>query len=525
MFRPFSPRTFEQVRTSHIRAFAARELRRRQRAPDSLLDHLHLTMDGYIEGGFVHRLVSTVEQFILKCEAKLSPRLMIFAPPRHGKSQIVSRALPSWFLGRNPRAEVIAASSTQDLADDFGLDVRNILNNPVYHDIFPKAAIDPASNSVSKVVMQAGGAYRAVGMNTVVVGRGANLLIIDDPIKDRKTAYSQLERDNIDASYRTNFRTRVAPGGGIILMHQRWHTDDLAGRLLARSRTNPDADQWEVLNLPAIAETDDDWRLAGEALFPERWNLKKLAALRAEMTEDEWLALFQQRPVKQEGGWFKADWFQYYSKLPNDLFWYIGADYAVSTDSRADNTAIIPVGIDHKRNLYVAPDFFLGKLEPGDAVNKTLELARKYKARHVAADAGPVDIALRAIFKERMRDLNYFIHIEGIRRSVKKHIIAASYHARMQNRSVWFPDNRLMREQFIPNHLNFIPEADNTHDDEIDAMANLCTMLDTIAAPVPDVPLPEVEEDPWDKILARGGAGEAHAPFARLNGERYLQVG
>ena len=529
MFAPCNPPGYEAWRKQQLQNRAIRELTRRSRARNSLTDFIKLTNPDYVEGTFTRRLINRVTKFVADCEAGKSPHLMIFAPPRHGKSEIISRALPTWYLGRNPSHEIIAASSGQDIADEFGLYVRNVLNAPLYPDLFPRCQLDPASNAVSRVTTMQRGGYRAVGVGAQIVGRGGHLIILDDPVKGRVEAYSGSQRKALYDWYRSNLYTRRAPGAGVLLMHQRWHPEDLAGTLLNMPK-DADSPEWEVLSLPAIAEKADDWREAGEALFPERWPLSELRRVRATLDPSEWLAMYQQQPVKEEGGWFKQECFQFYSQLPADLYWYIGADYAVSTSSYADDSAIIPIGIDADRNLYVAPDFFLGKLEPLDAVNKTLDLAKKYDAKFIAADDGVIEKALRAIFRERCRERNQFINFHGVRRTEKKHIVAATYHARLQQRKVWFPDNQAIRRQVIPEHLNFIPDADNAKDNFIDGMANGCTMLDGMASPAPPVELPTLSDEEadaamWDKILSRGGAAEPKTKFQRLNGEGYKAVG
>ena len=521
------PPTYAQWQQDMVRSAALRELAVRRRARNSLIDFIHLCSHDYIEGIFTRRLINAVMAFVRDCEAGLSPHLMIFAPPRHGKSQIISRALPVWYLGRNPRHEIIAASSGQDIADEFGLYVRNMMNEPIFADLFPECHIDPSSNAVSKVTTMERGGYRAVGVGAQIVGRGGNLIIIDDPVKGRKEAYSAVERKNLYDWYRSNLYTRRAPGAGVLLMHQRWHPEDLAGTLIDKMKETSEGHEWSVINLPAIAEEDDEWRVKGEALFPERWPLKELTPIRSTMEPSEWLALYQQRPVMEEGGWFKQEFFQFYDQLPEDLYWYIFADYAVSVSSHADDSAIFPVGIDSNRNLYVAPDLFLGKLEPLDAVNKTLDFVQKYKAKYVAADDGVIEAALKAIFRERCRERNQFVSFHGVKRTVKKHIVAASYHARMQQCKVYWPDNSTVRMTVIPQHLNFLPDADNKHDDSIDGMANGCTMLDTMASPAPPVELPPVDEEAedeamWGKILGRAARlNSPKASFSKMNGEPY----
>jgi len=530
------PKNWSGLQHAYNQAAALHELRLRADALHSVRSLARLFTPTYIDGEFNKRLGAVIDAFLDACEAGQSPRVMIFAPPRSGKSELISRMLPLRILGRHPEWEVIAASASQDLSDEFGLFVRNRLNDPLYTQLYPDVKLDPSSNAVSRVTTLQRGGYRAVGIGTQVVGRGANIAIVDDPIKGRKEAYSQLYRDDLYAWYRANMRTRLAPGGGIIIMHQRWHPDDLAGTLLALAKTDPDADHWQVHSFAALAEapTDaastDDWREPGEPLFPERWPLHEMLSLKASMLPEEWLAMYQQRPVRAEGGFFKAEWFQFYSSLPKDLNWYLGVDFAASTSTYADSTAIFPVGISSNRDLYVAPDFFLGRMEAPAVAEKLLDLADKYKVMGIACDNQVLDKVFMPFLRERMRKRNRFYSFQPVKRTEGKHIVAIPLQARMQSRSVWWPDNKPVRETVVPQFLNFIPDADNKHDDAIDALANSCQMLDKLISPAPAAPLPSLrpedeEEARWEKILSQGlHALEEPVPFQRLNGDSYKRA-
>lgn len=457
-------------------------------------------------------------------------RLMVFAPPRHGKSLVVSRLLPAYLLGRDPKHEVLCAAGTQNLADEFGLFVRNLLNTPVYQEICPQAKIDKNSNAVSKLTMAAGGGYRSVGCGVQIVGRGAGTLIIDDPYPSRTEAYSATTRAGLSGWYRTEARTRLAPQGRIILMHQRWHPEDLAAELLAQAAKDPEADQWRVLIYPAIAEAGyadafERCREPGMELDPRRWHMKALRALRSGMPEDEWLALYQQRPVNAEGGFFKADWFQYHSGLPDKLNWFIGVDFAATADTRNDRCAFVPVGVNSKGDWYIPSDYVFEHLESPDAVERLLDLVAKYKPVFVATEKGVLDRVMRPILRVAMSKRQTFVSFREVSRTSGKHIMAAPLQARLQARTLYFPQDRRTKEQVVPQFLDFIPEADNKVDDMIDALANLAQVIPVVAGPEPELPPlpkdPQKEEDErWERIMA-GQRRESPVPFARFNGKPY----
>ena len=516
---PFSVPVSPAARIARVSA--RYELSRRVRSRTQLQDFYRLCEPDYILGDWIADLITHLEWMEKTPDAKL----MIFAPPRHGKSQTVSRVLPSWLLGRNPRAEVMLTASTQDLADEFGRYVRNKLNDPVIQEVFPHAAIDDSANAVDKVLLKTGGGFRAIGVGGQMVGRGADFLIVDDPYKNRQQAYSASERAKLFNWYRTDARTRLAPGGRIALMHQRWHINDLASELIKLADSDPLADQWRVVVYSAIcenAETDPLGREVGWPLDPVRWPIKQLYPLRANALETEWLALYQQRPVKEEGGFFKVEWFQFYSQLPSKLTWYIGVDGAASTSSAADKTALVPIGFDGTGDGYVAPDFVLARIDTLEACNKLLDLVVKYKAAGICVEKGMYTRSIEPFFKQLMLTRKIFVTVYEITRAEGKHIVAIPLQARMNQRKVWFPDNSQMRSEVRPQFLNFMPDADNDEDDFIDGAANLYQAMDKIALPMPDAPLPVMsdndEEDArWKKILANGRE-PVRAAFTRLNG-------
>jgi predicted phage terminase large subunit-like protein len=235
-------------------------------------------------------------------------RLMIFLPPRHGKSLIGSAIFPAWYLGRHPERHLIFATYGQELSDDSGRQVRDFIADPVHRAIFPGCSLREDSSAAHRFNTVRGGAYFAVGRGGPITGRGAHLLVIDDPLKDCAEANSETVRRALYDWYSSVAYTRLAPNGAIVLIQNRWHEDDLAGRLLANSF----GDDWEVLSLPAIAEHDESFRREGEALWPDRFGLLELGKIRNALGGRAWASLYQQRPAAAEGTIFKRDWWQFY---------------------------------------------------------------------------------------------------------------------------------------------------------------------------------------------------------------------
>jgi len=239
------------------------------------------------------------------------PRLIITMPPRHGKSEVASKKLPAWFLGRNPSKEIIIASYGADLAYDFSRIARNTFKERGPELWEHNVAKD--SGAVNRWGVEAHrGGLTAAGVGGPITGRGADVAIIDDPFKNDEEANSATHRKKVWNWYVSTLRTRLAPGGAIVLIQTRWHEDDLAGRLIKEMKNG--GERWEVLNLPAFAEENDPLgREPGEPLWPERYSKKTLEHTKKALGLYWWSALYQQNPKPLEGKHFKREFFRYYS--------------------------------------------------------------------------------------------------------------------------------------------------------------------------------------------------------------------
>ena len=276
--------------------------------------------------GWVHReICETLMRFYIDVIEKRSPRLIITMPPRHGKSQIVSRFFPAWLFGVNPDIQIIAASYSADLAQRMNKDVQKIMDQPEYARVFPWTSLSSQRNAGGRTgairtmnlfeIPRRRGSYRSVGVGNGITGMGCHILNIDDPIKDRNDADSPTIRRKVWEWYTSTARSRLAPGGGVILTQTRWHEDDLAGRLLQKSATG-EGEHFDIINYPAIAEHDEPHRKKGEALHPERYPISELQKLMKAVGSRDWEALYQQHPMPVTGGIFKREWFRFY--IPGD---------------------------------------------------------------------------------------------------------------------------------------------------------------------------------------------------------------
>lgn len=297
------------------------ELAKRELARRHLADFVLYTYPGYLMG-WVHReLCDALEWFYAETIAKRSPRLLVTMPPRHGKSELVSRRFPAWVFGRNPDLQIIAASYSSDLAKRMNRDTQRIIDSVLYRNVFPKTSLSGKNiatsahgaflrNSEMFEIVNAKGSYRGAGVGNAITGMGCNALLIDDPLKDRRDASSETVRNNVWDWYASTAYTRLSPGGGVMLTQTRWHEDDLAGRLLDAAKN--DGDQWRVINFPAIAEENELHRMVGDPLHPDRYPLDALRSIERTIGSYEWSSLYQQHPSADGGNIVKRAWIKYY---------------------------------------------------------------------------------------------------------------------------------------------------------------------------------------------------------------------
>lgn len=327
------------------------------------------------------RMHAYLDRRLLDVAAGRTPRLVISAPPRHGKSSLASRYFPAWFLGTLPDRRVILVSYEASFAASWGRKVRDLLEEHGQRLFGVCVRSDVRGASEFEIVGRDGGMITA-GVNGPITGRGGDLIVIDDPIKNQTEAVSQHLREKIWDWYETTLRTRLEPAGAIVVMMTRWHHEDLAGRLLAGSGRDG-SDAWEEVALRAIAEEDDVLgRTPGSPLFPERWSLAALEKVRASCSSETWEALYQQRPSKREGGAFKRQWFRYYDSTPDCPIAFLTVDLAASLRETADYTVVAAWGLGSDRRLYLL-DLARARLEGPDIVPLVRRIADERKASAV----------------------------------------------------------------------------------------------------------------------------------------------
>ena len=313
----------------------------REEGQVDFLKFVYTMWPGFINGRH-HVLMAKKFQEIAEGKTK---RLIINMPPRHTKSEFASFMLPAWFLGRFPDKKIIQCSNTAELAVGFGRKVRNLVDSEVYAKIFPNVALRSDSKAAGRWSTNANGEYFAIGVGGTVTGKGADLLIIDDPHSEQEAALAAGDPsvfDKVYEWYTSGPRQRLQPGGSIVVVMTRWSKRDLTGKIL-KAMTDRDGDEWEIIELPAILPSE-------KPLWPEFWSYEELSKLRIELPLSKWAAQYQQNPTSEEGALVKREWWQVWEKeIPPQCQFIIQSwDTAFTKSERADYSACTTWGVFYK---------------------------------------------------------------------------------------------------------------------------------------------------------------------------------
>lgn len=460
---------------------AATELLRRRRARSSLLEFTRYTKPNY-QVNWHHELLCRYLDRFVRGEIK---RLAVFMPPRHGKSELVSRRLPAYIFGVNPNARIIACSYTADLASRMNRDVQRVLDNPEYNRLFPdtrlwgkniRTVADGSylrNNDIFEIVGHQG-YYRSAGIGGGITGMGMDFGIIDDPLKDRKSADSPtIRRSQLDW-YWSTFYTRLEKGGAILLTMTRWHTHDLAGELLRAMSESDSADQWEVLMLPGLAghtHHPDDPRVPGAPLWPDKYSRDFLERLRGQNAY-EFEALYQQSPKSAGGGLFDTTKIEIVDTSPPCRRVVRFYDLAVTAKASADFTAGLKLGVtDDER--FVVLDVWRAQKELPDVQEAIIQNARVDGAEvPIRLEAEKAGIVQLQFLLRDARTRAYTIDAKPPKGD--KFTRAGPVATRVNNGRVLLvraPWNRT----FLDELAFFGPSAE--HDDQVDALSGAYEML------------------------------------------------
>lgn len=408
---------------------------------------------------------------------------MLFMPPRHGKSELASIRFPAWYLGKNPDKEIISCSYNDELADEFGRKTRNVLRDEWYNIIFPDTNLAKDSKRIDRWSTEQGGGYVASGVGGAITGRGADLLIIDDPVKNREEADSDSYQERVWDWFSSTAYTRLHPDGAVIIILTRWNDGDLAGRLLER-----EPDKWDVVSFPAIAEEDEPLRKKGEALWPSRYNLESLESIKKTIGIKDWASLYQQDPVSGEAQEFKDEWFQKWNTLPKPMRIMTTVDPAISKKKSADDSVVMTCGITPDRKIYVI-EYTVGKMNPTELIATIWEHKKKHKPEKVGIEATAYQQSLIHYISQDMKARNEFFLVEPLNFRIDKHARIRGLLPFYQHGQIFHPFD----SEELENQLRRFPSG--RKDDICDALS---AQLELLKAPSfhNQRGMPQMEYDP-----------------------------
>jgi predicted phage terminase large subunit-like protein len=475
------------------------------------------------KAGWVHRdICRRLEKFSADVSAGLSPRLMILMPPRHGKSELGSRSFPAWHLGREPDHEIIACSYNIGLAMSFSRKVKEVIDDSGYQQVFDTRLNPDFRGAEEWGIADHRGGYVAAGVGGGITGKGAHILTIDDPIKNAEEADSADNREKLKEWYDSTAYTRLAPGGGVLVVQTWWHDDDLAGRLQVAMASDSEADQFTVIKYSAIAEADEylDYdsdlivnepplhgellRLKGDPLHAERYGIKQLEQIRRTISPRFWSALYQQNPVPDDGAYFLKE-HSMRQALPHVRFCnvFIAWDFAISENKQNDYTVGTVLLQDENDLLHVAEQV---RFKSGDAffiVEAILDLSKKWysSSLQIGVEDGQIYRALKALLEKRMRERSFYIPVVVLKPITDKLARGRPLQGRMQQGMVSFCDEG---DWYDPCRLEMLRFPAGAHDDCVDSLSWAVQMA--IDSPPPKRPEPPKTKS-WRDKLGQGQRG------------------
>ena len=432
----------------------------REQAQDSFMAYVKMMWPGFVHGRH-HALMAKKFEEIASGKLK---RLIINMPPRHTKSEFASYLLPSWFLGKFPNKKIVQSSNTSDLAVGFGRKVRNLVDSEQYTKVFPNVALRQDSKSAGRWATNANGEYFAIGVGGTMTGKGADLLIIDDPHSEQEAALAQGDPtvfDKVYEWYTSGPRQRLQPGGAIVVVMTRWAQKDLTGKIIADAAKRDKTDEWEVIELPAIMPS-------GNPLWPEFWSLKELEALREELPISKWNAQYQQTPTGEEGAIVKREWWKTWEKEEPPVCQFIiqSWDTAFTKNERSDYSACVTLGVfyfndDPENPNIILLDAFQKRMEFPELKEKAYSHYMEWEPDAFVVEAKAAGAPL--IFE--LRRMGIAVSEYTPSRGNDKFVRLNSVSDLFKSGKVWAPDTRWAHE--LIEQMAAFPNSD--HDDLVDA--------------------------------------------------------
>jgi predicted phage terminase large subunit-like protein len=489
---PAKRKELTSLELAELQLKATHRLLAAKKAHDSLIEFVRLMMpdptdpdDVQLSRYIVAKHHQVLAAALEEVDKGNMPRLIITLPPRHGKSQIASKAFPAWFMGRDPYRQMIVASYSATMAEDFGREVRAYMQTPAYQQVFPSCSLRKGGAASDRVQTEQGGLGVFVGAGGALTGRGADVLLIDDPVKDREDADSATMREKLWSWFTDVAMTRLMGGmGRVVIIMTRWHEDDLVGRLTDPGNQHYNADeakQWKIISFPALAEDDDIMgRDKDEPLWPERITKEFLNSQRR-LNPRGFSALYQGRPAPEDGDFFKREWMTTYqpNELPRNLRYYCASDHAVSVAQDRDPTVLLPVGVDDQGTIWVLPDVWWRRAQTDDVVDAMLDMMARHKPLIWWAERGHISKSIAPFLRKRMQEESVYCAIDEVVPVKDKQTRAQSIRGRMSMGKVRFPGFAPWWEAARAQMLSF---PAGKHDDFVDTIAYIGMGLGRMSA-------------------------------------------
>jgi predicted phage terminase large subunit-like protein len=432
----------------------------REKAQVSFMEYVKMMWPGFVHGRH-HALMAKKFEAIAKGEMK---RVIINMPPRHTKSEFASYLLPSWFLGLHPAKKIIQCSNTADLAVGFGRKVRNLVDSEQYSTVFPGVKLRQDSKAAGRWATNKNGEYFAIGVGGTVTGKGADLLIIDDPHSEQEAAAASGNPEiyqKVYEWYTSGPRQRLQPGGAIVIVMTRWGEADLTGRVLQDALKREKGEEWELIELPAIMPS-------GNPLWPEFWSIDELEALKEELPVSKWNAQYQQKPTGEEGALVKREWWKIWERErpPNCEYVIQSWDTAFTKSERSDYSACTVWGVFHmdedpKNVNVILLEAYQERLEFPELKEKAFEMYNIWEPDTCIIEAKAAGSPLIFEMRRMGVPVQEYTPVRGNDKFVRINSVTDLF----RSGKVWAPDTRWAHE--LIEQMAAFPNA--AHDDLVDS--------------------------------------------------------
>ena len=436
---------------------AKRKLSIREVAQRDFMTFVKHVYDNFIEGTHHKQVAHQFE----KLSRSPGSRIIVNMPPRHTKSEFASYLLPAWLIGKNPELKIIQTTHTAELAVRFGRKVRNLMEMDVYREIFPEVDLRADSKAAGRWETGQGGEYFAAGVGGAITGRGADLLIIDDPHSEQD-ALSDTAMEHAYEWYTSGPRQRLQPGGSIVVVMTRWSLKDLTGKLIKAQASDVMADQWDVVEFPAILPSDN-------VLWPEFWNKDELLKVKASLSVGKWNAQWQQNPTAEEGAIIKKEWWNKWEKESVPPVSYIMQSYdtAFSKKETADYSAITTWGVfqpsEGGPDNIILMDAKRGRWDFPELKSNALEEYKYWEPDMVLIEAKASGTPLTDELRTMGIPVVNYTPSKGRDKHTRMHMVAPIF----ESGKVWAPEKKFSEE--VIEECAAFPNGE--HDDFCDSMS------------------------------------------------------